>query len=481
MQQMPLSQSYSEQVQDAVQKRACERSLAYFVRYVFANVYNLKWDNNWHHDEIIRVLTNLELRIIPNAIINMPPRYGKTELTTIMWIAHTLIRNPQARFIHASYADDLVKRNSDQIRMILAHPSMQKHWQIKMRASENSKGIWTTEQGGGLLAAPTGGQITGFGAGITNWTGDAFDGAIILDDPHKAGDADSEVMRNAVNELISGTLHSRKNHPRVPIVITMQRLNEEDATGYALAGKVMGDEFYHLKIPAIGSDGKALWHSKHTVEQLAAMEKAQPLTFAGQYQQEPYSRNGNVFNLNKCPRYSIREANNYYEQIVFSLDTAYKASEHNDPTCITVWGLTKTFDDLLEVENVRVEYPELRRLVLRFAEEHNPDTILIEDKASGQSLIQELRRETRLPIIAVNPVGDKLTRAHTASSYIDAERMRLPANAQWLSEFEKQLSYFPNAKHDDIVDSVSQFINWRKGKDGNEAHKQRLMKVLGRI
>jgi predicted phage terminase large subunit-like protein len=463
---MHSSQDYSQQVQDAIDKRACERSLAYFIRYVFKHVYGLRWDNNWHHDCIIDMIGQLERREIPNAVINMPPRYGKTEISTIMWIAHTLIRNPRAEFIHTSFADNLVQTNSDKIRSILKHDAIQRHWRIKMRPSADSKGRWTTEEGGGLLAASTGGQITGFGAGVTNWLlnnpkAHLFDGAIIIDDPLKPDDADSDKLRGAVNSLISGTMSSRRNHNRVPMLINMQRLHEDDVSGYALAGNIMGEEFYHLKLPAISADGVPLWQNKHTLEQLELMRNSQPHVFAGQYQQEPYLQDGNVYKLEWFRRYDGVEPMHYYDKIVHSWDTAYKADQHNDPSACTVWGCTKAQDYLLHMINKRMEYPDLKRMIIKTAEDYPPHAVLIEDKASGQSLIQELRRDTRLPVIAIKPVSDKVTRAVTSTHYVEAGRVHLPIRSEWLYDLEHQLQHFPKSKNDDIVDSVSQFINWR--------------------
>lgn len=472
-----ISQTEEEYIHDAVVKRACEKSFAFFVRYIFKEYYNVGWKNNWHHDKIIDVITNLELRSIENAVINIPPRYGKTELM-ILWIVHTLARNPRAQFIYVSYSEKLAHKSSAQIRDIIKSPAFQKFWQIKMRDSTDAKGLWLTEEGGGLLADSSGGAVTGFGAGTTTWKmGEPFDGAIIIDDPHKAGDANSEAMRLAVNEKISGTMHSRKNHSQVPIVIVMQRLHEEDASGYALSGNVMGDKFHHLKLPAIDEDGKALWEWKHTIEQLNMMQVSQPMVFAGQYQQEPYVLGGMVFNMEWFKRYDMPPRD--VVQVVHSWDTAYKADQHNDPSACTIWHVTDTEHYLMEVVHLKAEYPELRKKILELAERDKPNAILIEDKASGQSLIQELRESTRYPVIAVKPEGDKETRARVSSATIEAGKVRLPERATWLPVFERELMLFPNAKNDDIVDSVSQYINWyNRNGGGADAEYVRLMESL---
>jgi len=471
---MQSSKTSDEVLNDLIDKAACEQSLPFFVRFVFDKVYGLSWINNWHHTEIIQLIKRIESREIANAVINIPPRYGKTELVVVMWMAWTMLRNPRAKFIHASYSADLALANSDKVRQILKSQAIQNLWPIKMQDSADSKGLWLTQEGGGVLARSTYGQVTGFGAGVTGWDSDTFDGAIILDDPLKVDDARSDVVRASVNRNITETFHSRKNHPKVPIVIVMQRLHDDDASAYALAGGVMGEEFNHLKLSAITLDGKALWEHKHSLDKLKAMEAADRYTFAGQYMQEPYTDGGNVFKLNSFPRYDRRL--DQYDKVVLSLDTAYKADQHNDPSCFLAFGCAKSHDDVLECLNERLEYPDLRRKLLEWCGKYRPAAVLIEDKASGQSLLQELQRETTLPIVAIKPQGDKITRAHTATHYITSQRVRLPKQAVWLPEMEKQLIAFPNSKHDDIIDALSQFIKWRT--DGTDDDYLTMMDAL---
>lgn len=174
-----------------------------------------------------------------------------------------------------------------------------------------------------------------------------------------------------------------------------------------------------------------------------------------------------------------------WDAVIHSWDTAYKAEQHNDPSACTVWGIKENNAYLLHVLNERMEYPALKQAVIDMHAKHPATKVLIEDKASGQSLIQELRQQTQLPIEAVKPDGDKRTRAVASTQLCADGRIYLPANAEWLRDFEKQMFFFTgdpklDKAHDDMVDSTSQFINWFKGKDRNEAHKQRLLKALGR-
>src|SRR5262249_14254834 len=138
-----------------------------------------------------------------------------------------------------------------------------------------------------------------------------------------------------------------------------------------------------------------------------------------------------------------------YKKVVQSWDTAIKADQINDPSVCTTWGVRKDGYDLLQVMVRRLEYPDLKRLVMSQADAFGPDAILIEDKASGQQLLQDLKRETKLPLIGILPEKDKITRASGVSAMVEAGKVSLPTNAAWLTDYESELMTFPNAPHDD--------------------------------
>jgi predicted phage terminase large subunit-like protein len=445
-------------------KLYCENDFKFFIRYVFKEFYNVTWLNNWHHDAIIDFIKGLEARTIPNAVINIPPRYGKTELVVILWISWTIIRNPSAQFIHASYSDGLALKNSATIRAILAHECIQKYWQIKMRTGTDSKGLWLTEQGGGLLAGAAGGSITGFGAGVTSWNdGEPFDGAIIIDDPLKPDDAYSDTMRTTVNERLAGTFHSRRNHPKVPIVIVMQRLHENDASAFAINGELMGDKFDCLSIPAINDAGLPLWERKHSLEQLNVMRGKSAMVFAGQYMQQPAPAEGGLYKVRWFEqRHEYVAPFNGFERIMLSVDGAFTSKQQNDASAITAWGIKSNNAYLLDCHNVRMDYPELETLITQIYAQHKAQGVLVENKASGLVLIPALRK-AGLSVIEINPIKDKVSRVVQSTTPCEAGRVLLPKYANWLHKVEQQMFFFPNAKHDDIVDSVSQFINWWQG------------------
>jgi predicted phage terminase large subunit-like protein len=434
--------------------------LLFFTRYIFKEVYGKKFVVNAHHLMIADALKRVESGEYPNLVINIPPRMGKTEIVVKMWFAYTFAKNPQAQFIHTSFSDDLALDNSGTVREIIQSEAFQRFWPMQVRGDTSSKKLWRIEGGGGVRSAASGGAITGFGAGVMGYKhGDLFSGACVVDDPLKPDDGFSKTERDKVNNRLRNTLKSRRNSPHVPIVIVMQRLHQDDASGFVLSG-AMGIDFHILKIAALSESGESIWPLMITADELKRMKETDRYTFASQYQQEPTPSEGGIVKMQWFKRYRVKPAS--FDKIVFSWDTASKGAEHNDPSVCTVWGVAHNLYYLLDVYRERVEYPALTRAAYNMAAKWEPDTVLIEDKSSGQALIQDLRNETAQPVIAIMPEGDKLARMMRVSSAIEAGACYLPETAPWLIDFENELASFPNGSHDDQVDSVSQFLTHMK-------------------
>lgn len=176
------------------------------------------------------------------------------------------------------------------------------------------------------------------------------------------------------------------------------------------------------------------------------------------------SNEGAVYHLDWMRRYHQLPVPPARTMVVHSWDTAYKADQHNDPSCCTIWHVAGGNYYLSDCIVRRFEYPDLRKQAFMLAERDRPDAILIEDKASGQSLIQEFQQHGTYPVIAIEPEGDKETRARVTSAIVEAGRLHLPVQASWLGAYERELMLFPQPKgskvHDDQVDSTSQFLRW---------------------
>lgn len=243
-----------------------------------------------HHRLICKALDKVVKGETRKLMINIAPRYGKTELVSKMFVAYGLALNPQSRFLLLSYSDDLVLDNSRDISEFVRSPGYR---EIAPLTQIEGLGYrkWETTLGGGVYAVSAAGQVTGFGAGRTDT--DGFAGAIILDDPLKPDDANSDVEREKVNARFETTIRSRANSRHTPIIIIGQRLHEHDLCGYLLE-KEPG-EWTVLSLPCITAEGKALWPFKHTLEDLERLRRADAITFETQYLQNPTPREGLMY------------------------------------------------------------------------------------------------------------------------------------------------------------------------------------------
>jgi len=304
----------------------CKDDFIFFVRYFFKKQYKRKWAK-WEHlyliaEQLRKVISGEVTRLI----INIAPRYGKTELAVKAFIAYGLCLNPSAKFIHLSYSDDLALDNSEAVKDLVTSEEYQLLFpSVKLKQSSKAKKKWYTEQTGGVYATSTGGQITGFGAGLVDEdelseeeiseleelkleldelpeNKSKFGGAIIIDDPNKPDDADSETLRNKVNERYDSTISNRVNSRNTPIIIIQQRTHEDDLSGYLIRkqGNALDGGLWHvLSLPSIKEDGTALCPQKHTIEELKALEKHNDIVFQRQHMQNPKPKAGLLFPIDE--------------------------------------------------------------------------------------------------------------------------------------------------------------------------------------
>jgi predicted phage terminase large subunit-like protein len=303
-----------------VAKYKCLESLQFFTRYLYKKNHNKKFIIGDHHNVICNALEKVLTGEITRLIINVAPRYSKTELAVKNFIAHGLAHNPAAKFIHLSYSDTLALDNSEEIKDMVQSEAYQELFSnVQVKRDSKAKKKWYTTQGGGIYATAAAGQVTGFGAGEvdpeeeeddeqtwidqlinTTLSKAGFGGAIVIDDPIKPEDADSEVMREKVNQRFDSTIRNRVNSRNTPIIIIMQRLHPNDLCGHVLE-KEPG-VWTVISLPAIrevteGETKKqvALWPHKHTLEELLHLRKINDIVFERQYQQNPKPKEGLLF------------------------------------------------------------------------------------------------------------------------------------------------------------------------------------------
>lgn len=285
----------------------CKASLLNFTRYMFKKKTSQRFIVGEHHRRICDALDAVMRGECRRLIINIAPRYSKTELVSKNFIAYGLARNPRSRFLHLSYSDDLVLDNSKEVNEIVTSDYYRELFPEVEVTSVGAK-KWYTSQRGGVYAVSSAGQVTGFGAGlmdeeassfIDNTTAypTTFAGAIIIDDPLKPEDALSDVQRERVNQRFESTIRNRVNSRNTPIIIVMQRLHENDLCGYLQ--RVEPDEWQVLSLPCLTTDAEgkevALWEHKHTVEELHHLAEVSPFVFQTQYQQNPQPLEGLMY------------------------------------------------------------------------------------------------------------------------------------------------------------------------------------------
>jgi len=326
-------------------KVMCMHDFVFYTRYFFKLLYRRKWQQ-WGHLLIIAdALKKVYTGEITRLIINVFPRGGKTELAVKMFISYCLANNAAAKFIHISYGDDLALDNSEQAKDIVQSQEYQQLFNVPLKISSKGKKKWYTQAGGGVYATSSGGQVTGFGAGQVDMEEEEFDdlvadggtelfgGAIIIDDPNKPDDADSELMRTRVNERYDSTISTRTNSRKTPIILLQQRTHPDDLTGYVLRKQKSvedGGLWTVISLPSIKEDGTALCPQKFTIEELRALELHNDIVFQRQHMQNPKPRSGLLFALDDLQFYNHKQKEKELEDNDFCYVCADPAGEGGD-------------------------------------------------------------------------------------------------------------------------------------------------------
>jgi len=484
----------------ALLRAQCEADFLTFCHVFYKATTGRAWIPAPYHPVIAETLERVTRGEINPLIINIPPRYGKTWFVTVLWVAWNLAKFPWSRFLYTSYSDDLVLKSSRFVKDVISTPIFRALWPCKFRTDETAKKSWEFQDtGGGLNASAVGGQLTGFGAGVTGYD-DTFSGAQIIDDPNKVQEAGSRLASANVQSFYTDTFESRKEHRLVPCIVIQQRTCADDLSGYLLTEGAHGF-WYHLIIPALileneeypesykygiqiphGLPPGPLWAAKHTEAELVAM-RDNPLTefkFWSQYQQVPRVRGGGSIKAHWMLDYEKYEPRNgtvdgirIVSKRIYA-DTALEAGERNDRSVFICAGkLADGRVAVLDLWAERVESPELLESAKNFVYRHvfvenvvnvGLSALKIEKKASGHGLIQQLkadkefaRKSKSLTIVPINRNVDKVSRMHGVAPLVKAGKLLIPKNAPWRSDFVSEVTDFNDfgtAKRDDITDTV---------------------------
>jgi len=441
----------------AVARKVAFEDFYFYSRWMFLARKGYKWLRGPHHKAICDALMRVYFGDISRLIINVAPRYSKTELAVIDFISWTLGHVPDAEYIHTSYSGRLAANNSWQTRDLVQHSEYHNIFgeSVRLRTDSQAKDEWRTEVGGCVYAVGAGGTITGYGAGKHR---PGFGGAIVIDDPHKADEARSEIVRQNVIDWFQNTLESRCNSPQTPIILIMQRLHENDLSGWLLGGG-NGEKWEHLCLPTLidgnGAGYTALWPEKHTVEDLMRLQMAKPYTFSGQYQQSPVTPEGNIF---KADKIAVIDAVPADTQFVRAWD--FGSSDGSGDYTVGFKLGHMPDGRWVIVDIIREQYgPEDVEKVLKSAASRDGRSTKIRlPQDPGQAGKAQMKYFTRMlagyTVVAKPISGDKIVRAEPFAAQVNVGNV-VSLRGDWLEPLMAEMKIFPNGTHDDQVDAGS--------------------------
>lgn len=453
-----------------------------------------------HHERIEDVLTKLENGELYNehgekctvVVINIAPRFGKTQFISIDWPARCIAKNSSAKFIHLSYSDELALDNSAKCKETVSSKEFQDFWPTPIKKDTDSKKKWYTTKGGGMYATAAGGQVTGFGAGSLADLGldeedeeefedffagaedeeqdpDKFYGAIVIDDPIKVDDAYSQIARDRANNRLVGTIMSRRNSRNTPIVVVMQRLHMDDMSGFILDGKT-GEPVYHLNLqtlielpektplePTDPARYRSLWPEKHSVPELLRMRRTSRRDFMAQHQQDPAPEEGSFFEVTKIKRFRLGEEP--IRLVKYGAGDLAVTEDDGDYTELGIAGFDHK-DDLWFIDwfSGQVRLDAGISAMFDLHGDHDPvlwsaEKGVIRRAAEGYIQMQQRRRHAYFKIEWLAANKSKAVNAKAFQALVEQGKVHVPYG-EWGDALIEQLAKFTGKedKRDDKVD-----------------------------
>lgn len=447
-----------------------------FIQYTHYAINKVEFIFKPFHRTVIRKLEAIAFQENKkrNLGLCLPVGSGKSLLVEY-FIAWTFCRDINLAYLYTSHSRTNIMKLSRECKDMIEHEFLKNLFNLKLKNDEASKTNWSFEGAinrTGLVATTTGSGSTGADSG--NPANKGYSGAVILDDPIDAGDISSIVKVDEIIRLYTDKLETRRRTPTTPSIVVMQRLGVNDLIGWIKGENLDRAETEKIKqaekrmenwdiveVSALDEEENSFWPERYPKEELLEIRDSNKYKFYAQYQQRPLVNDGTaIYKIDKLQRYKELP---HFTKIVESWDTAFKAKTTNDYSACSIWGVCSTaFGDnyyLLYVWRGKVEYPQLKAKYMELRR-FNAFVSLIEDKASGQSLIQDLKQAGDTRIEPVKADTDKISRSTAPSSMIDRGCVFIPEQAPWLSDFIDELVTFPQGKHDDQVDTMNQALNY---------------------
>ena len=419
-----------------------------------------------HHRIIAEALDRVIAGKCKRLMIAMPPRHGKSQMGSYLFPAYLMGRDPRSKLIVASHTAELAQRFGRMIRNLMEDDKYKELFpNMLLSVDSKAAGRWNTQQGGEAFFIGKGGAMTGRGGDV-----------IILDDILDEQDAMSDTaMENTWEWYTSGP--RQRLQPNGSIVVINTRWKTDDLSGRLLKmhGQVRSDQWELLEFPAILPSGGSLWPGFWPIEELEKVKMAIGLKkWNAQWQQQPTNDDGAVLKRNWWRRWKHDEPPEC-SYVIQTYDTAYSKKETADYSVISTWGVFVPSADsgpnliLLSVKRGRWDFPELKRVAKDEYRYWNPDNVLIEAKATGTPLQQELRK-MGIPVTMYSPGGrksgqDKISRANAVAPILESGMIWYPEQQDWAEEMVEECAAFPNGSHDDQVDAA--IMAWMRFRQGN--------------
>ena len=416
----------------------------------------------YHHNKIADAFNRLRTGKLKRLIVNMPPRHTKSEFASYFLPAWMIGNDPKLKIIQATHTAELAVRFGRKAKTLIDSTEYQDLFKTRLREDSKAAGRWETDQGGEYFAVGVQGAVTGRGADL-----------LIIDDPHSEQDVYSPTAFEKAYEWYTSGPRQRLQ-PGGRIVLVMTRWSTKDLTAQLVnagAKESKADQWEVIEFPAIMDSGKPVWPEYWSLEDLEAVKASAGMAkWNAQYMQNPTSEEGALIKREWWKDWD-KDYLPALQHVMQSYDTAFMKKETADYSAITTWGVFKENDDspeqliLLDAMKERLEFPDLRRVAKEQYDYWQPETVLVEAKASGLPLTYELRK-MGIPVVNYTPSkgNDKHSRVNAVSPIFESGMIWAPKEKSFAQEVIEECAAFPYGDHDDLVDSMTQAIlRFRQG------------------